>query len=184
MCLFLPNWMQLQYDSEISILVASQVTSAYLRLQVISRAAMKEGFAELCGAICEEIVEIEKCSTQAVCNIIRGIYVSAVEQPLLQLSLPTMLRKTVTNRICKSDTWPTIPTGTFSATPIRFFRLSIIIITILADLIIIAHVSTSLPSSSHILFHSTNSTRDERRTPNKPRHGHYVVMCQRTRSKP
>lgn len=101
MCLFLPNWMQLQYDSEISILVASQVTSVYLRLQVISRAAMKEGFAELCGAICEEIVEIEKCSTQAVCNIIRGIYVSAVEQPLLQLSLPTMLRKTVTNRICK-----------------------------------------------------------------------------------
>lgn len=163
---FLPNWMQLQYDSEISILVASQVTSAYLRLQVISRAAMKEGFVELCGALCEEIVEIEKFSTQAVCNIIRGIYVSAVEKPLLQISLPT------------------IPTGTFSATSIRFFRLSIIIITILPDLIIIAHVSTSLPSSSHILSHSTNSTRDERRTPNKPRHEHYVVTCQRTRSKP
>lgn len=93
--------MQFQYDSEISILVASQVTSAYLRLQVISRAAMKEGFVELYGALCEEIVEIEKFSTQAVCNIIRGIYVSAVEQPLLQLSLPTMLRKPVTNRICK-----------------------------------------------------------------------------------
>ena len=185
MCLSLPNWMQLQYDSEISILVASQVTSAYLRLQVISRAAMKEGFVELCEAICEEMAEIEKLSTQAVCNIIRGIYVSAAEQPLLQLSLPTMLRKTVTNRIYKLRHLANNSDRNISCNvnPILLsFRSTII--TNLPDLIIIAHVSTSLSSSSHILSHSTNSTRDERRIPNKPRHGHYVVTCQRTRSKP
>ena len=171
------------YDGKVSILVASQATSAYLSLQVISRAALKEGFVELCGTICEQIVEIGKFFTQAVCNIIRGIYTPTAKQPLWQSSLPVMLRKRLTRRMQNRHFANNSDRNFYcNVNPILpSFRSMIMIFSTSSSL----HTfPTSLSTTSHILFHSTNSTRDERRIPNKPRHGHYAVTCQRTRSKP